>query len=144
MINIHVQVINLSLVLFALMVCNTLQSQTLETKEKYSISVFESVDGHSYLNLKTYEREDKNKRYYSIYQINGLIYNEHGLNDLSLQVMAGDFMINAGAVGKKWEIIEKIKIKKGDSINITFFFEDDLTPLHPEGAPDIVIPQKNN
>ncbi|WP_318311115.1 hypothetical protein [Flagellimonas crocea] len=135
------QAVNFSLVLIALLICNKIQSQGLKTSKKYSISVFKSVDEHCYLSLGAYHKEDKNKRFYSIYQINGLIFNKHGLNDLSLQIMEGNFRINAGAVGKNWETIDNLRVERGDSISISFYLEDDTSAFDPH--PDIIIPKKN-
>lgn len=107
--------------------CN--KTHSFEKDNKCKIKIFKSKDGYSYINLRTFEFEDKGKRYHAIYQINGIIFSKPELNDFTPPILGGKYSIRVGAVSKQWSQIYDINIKKGDSIVIDFFLENDLTPL---------------
>ena len=49
---------------------------------------------------------------------------EENLKDLNLKVNPGNFIINAGAIGKDWIKAEVLNVKKGDSLVIQFYLRD--------------------
>lgn len=114
------------LVLFFLILmisCNS--SGGGKDNENVDIKIFKSKDGLSYLDLQSYHFENKIEKYYSVYQINNLIFNKHELENLNLNVLNGKFKISGGAIGKKWNRLKEITINKGDSLVIKFYLKDE-------------------
>lgn len=128
----RIQVVKKLTVIFLITLLSSCYSQKNNNgKEKsYTITKYTSKDRFScYLNIETYEFENRSKRFYSIYQINNLIFTDHDINSLNLNVLHGEFRIKAGAVSKQWLDLPKLTIKKGDSITIKVFLKNEVTPL---------------
>ena len=96
-----------------------------KTEKSYIITKYKSKDKNSwYLNLETFEYENRTKRFYSVYHINNVVFSDHDLKPLNPFVIRGEFKINAGAIGKEWINGPKFVLQRGDSINIRFFLKD--------------------
>jgi anti-sigma28 factor (negative regulator of flagellin synthesis) len=90
----------------------------------YSIWYYKSKDSETYLNLNAFHKENQDERCYSTFKVNDSIFEEDKLKDLKLKVNPGNFIINAGAVGKDWINAEVLNVKKGDSLVIQFYLKD--------------------
>lgn len=126
-----IQVVRLLISTFILSLFANVNAQSVDSipGPKYEVFVFDSKNNHTYLNLSSYEMNNK-ERYYSTYQINNLIYSKHGTDNVVLPILEGNFSINAGAVGKEWVELNKLKVKKGDSVVVKFYLKNDSEPLH--------------
>ncbi|WP_318343205.1 hypothetical protein [Flagellimonas baculiformis] len=134
----------ITLVFVVFLCCFPSRGQESRHKKEYIIEAYKSVDANSsYLTLQTFDFEDSNEKLFVFYHVNNIILNEKLTHENKISVNPGKFQINALYPGKiTTELM--LQVDKGDSIRVKFYMRDDLTPLHPEGAPDIVIPQKNN
>jgi hypothetical protein len=90
----------------------------------YEIWYYKSNDSETYLNLKAFHKENQDERCYSTFKVNDSILDEEKLKDLNLKVNPGNFIINAGAIGKDWVKAEVLNVKKGDSLVIQFYLKD--------------------
>lgn len=108
--------------------------------DSYNIEKYTSKIG-SHLKFQSFHSDDRKVRCYSIYRINGVIFSNHNLNDLSYDVIEGNYNISVGAVGKEWIDLKNIHVKKGDSLVIKFYLKDDTNSLH---TPEYVPGKKKN
>lgn len=90
----------------------------------HEIWYYKSNDSETYLNLKAFHKENQDERCYSTFKVNDSILDEENLKDLNLKVNPGNFIINAGAIGKDWIKAEVLNVKKGDSLVIQFYLRD--------------------
>jgi len=55
-----------------------------KTEKSYIITKYKSKDKNSwYLNLETFEYENRTKRFYSVYHINNVVFSDHDLKPLN-------------------------------------------------------------
>ena len=90
----------------------------------HAIWYYKSNDSETYLTLKAFHKENQDERCYSTIKVNDSIFDEDKLKDLNLKVNPGNFVINAGSVGKDWIKAEVLNVKKGDSLVIQFYLRD--------------------
>lgn len=115
----------LLLVVLTILLSNCYSQKTNKTEKDYIITKYTSKDKFScYLNLEAFEYEDNAKRSYSVYHVNNLVFSNHGIKALNLNVLKGSFKIKAGDITKNWIDLSKIILKKGDSISIRFYLKD--------------------
>jgi hypothetical protein len=116
---------NLLLFVLIITLSNCYSQKNNKTEKSYIFTKYKSKDKNSwYLNLETFEYENRTKRFYSVYHINNVIFSDHDLKPLNPSVIRGEFKINAGAVHKEWIKVPKFVLQKGDSINIRFYLKD--------------------
>lgn len=73
--------------------------------------------------------ENKNETTLGGLNINGVIFFPSDSGKFVFNILPGDYKLETGFPGKKWTIIEKFEILKGDSIVFRIYLEDDDRPL---------------
>ena len=72
-----------------------------KTEKSYIITKYKYKDKNSwYLNLETFEYENRTKRFYSVYHINNVVFSDHDLKPLNPSVIRGKFKINEVLLAK--------------------------------------------
>ena len=125
----QVQVVKGTLVLIILLlILSWSKKEVQKNKEngKYEIVVFKSKKGYPYLTLQAFELKNGAKIPFSAYIINNLILDHPDSTLLNIDVLPGKFSIEATSIGG-WKPLKSkdIVIKKGDSVSIKFYLEEE-------------------
>lgn len=98
----------------------------------YQIITHKTKTGNTYLDLQSFEFENKSRKFPATYQINNLIFPPESKNHKNriFKILPGNFSINAGGVSKKWTNLKNLNLKKGDSAVVRIFLKDDPEPLY--------------
>ena len=94
-----------------------------------SIQRWKSKQGNTYIKLISFHSKDSLMAFPATYHVNNLIFPPEAPEGLVLAVMPGTFTITAGGVSKIWKNLKPIKLKRGDSLVIKVFLDNDPEPL---------------
>ncbi len=111
--------------------CSNKITRNLYTGGKFKLNHYKTKDNFSAKILcDFYHFEFKNEKTIGVMNINGVLMpTPTDYNGIPVNVLPGTFKIESGFLGKKWTVIENLKINAGDSVVIKFYLEDDDRPL---------------
>jgi hypothetical protein len=111
--------------------CSKVVTNNLYTGGRYKLNYYKTRDKLSTkIYCEFYNFELENEKTIGIIKINGVFLPiPTDYNGQLVTVSHGNYKIETGFLGKKWTIIEKLKMNKGDSVVLKFYLEDDDRPL---------------
>lgn len=110
--------------------CSTLNNSQPENFN-YEIVKYKSSDNSNFLNIKAFSFENKTQKIPAYFRVNNLVFNPTGeVPEFSMRIMEGNFQIEAGFIGKEEVKIKKLRAKRGDSIVLKIYLNDDPKSLH--------------
>jgi len=111
--------------------CSNKITDKLYSGGKFTLNYYKSKDNFSAKILcDFYHFESENEKTIGVMNINGVLMpTPTNLNGITINVLPGIFKIESGFPGKKWTVIENLKISAGDSVVVKIYLEDDDRPL---------------
>ena len=125
------QVVKLSILIVSILYNCSPANESVISQGNFKIIKYKSQDDTSYINMKSFFFEEKTREIPAYYRVNNIVFpplnpDEH----LTINVLEGNFTIEAGSVTKEEIVIQNLKISKGDSVVVKFYLKDNPEPLH--------------